>query len=88
MISSERYSMAPQIDKLTVRLDTVEANEENNDKSTECKLRSALEYSQKAVKALTLLNLVSLLTAVLLGFALCCLKRRSNNKILISSLSG
>nr|CAD2190294.1 unnamed protein product [Meloidogyne enterolobii] len=88
MISSERYSMAPQIDKLTVRLDTVEAKEENNDKSTEYKLRSALEYSQKAVKALTLLNLVSLLTAVLLGFALCCLKRRSNNKILISSLSG
>ncbi|KAL7073187.1 hypothetical protein ACQ4LE_007281 [Meloidogyne hapla] len=88
-ISSERYSsMSPKIDKFTVRLDTVETNEEKNSKNAECKLRLTLEHSQKAVKALTLLNLISLLTAVLLGFALCCLKRRSSNKISISPLSG
>jgi hypothetical protein len=51
----------------------------------ERQLRMALERSQRIVKALAILNLISLVTAVLLGSALCCQRRRFSSKLAISS---
>ncbi|KAF7634650.1 hypothetical protein Mgra_00005898 [Meloidogyne graminicola] len=61
----------PKIEKLSVRLETFEKNADGDKGVADYNMRIALKRSQKAVKALALQTLISLLAAILIGFAIC-----------------
>lgn len=88
-VDNQQMLAPPIIESVAVRLETDKvADEENGPEQrqalAERQLRNALERSQKAVKALALLNVVSLVTATLLASALCWQRRRLKAKLPIS----